>query len=184
MRILIIGDTGFVGAAVARNLAAAGHHVTGISRSASGVAGKEHIVADRNDAARIAGIARESAIDVLIDTAAYTVESSASLLDALKGTIGRYVLLSSGDVYRNYGILHRRERGPAANALDEYSALRTSRHPYRLAVPRRADDPNKWLDGYDKIPVEEAVRIQNGFEWTILRLLRVYGPGEMQHRSR
>ena len=59
------------------------------------------------------------------------------LLDALAGRVRRYVLISSCDVYRDYGLLTQTEAGePNAGPITEAAPLRTSRYPYRGPEPR------------------------------------------------
>ena len=48
------------------------------------------------------------------------------MITALAGRVNRYVLVSSLDVYRAYGVFHRTEPGPAqAMPVDETAELRT-----------------------------------------------------------
>jgi nucleoside-diphosphate-sugar epimerase len=187
MRILVIGAGGFIGRFIARQLHASGHEVDGLSRfRAADMRGlAEHIAADRQDAAAIARTLRERSTDTVIDLLAFTQPATAPLLDALDGRGVRYVLASSADVYRNYDRLHRKESGePYAGALDEEAPLRKTRFPYRGAQPRSELDPMRWLDDYDKIPIEESVIARDGLDWTILRLPMIFGPGDRQRRFR
>ena len=48
--------------------------------------------------------------------------------------------------------------------------------------PRAPDDPQRWLDDYEKILVERAVLGEPRLAGTALRLPMVYGPGDYQHR--
>jgi nucleoside-diphosphate-sugar epimerase len=105
------------------------------------------------------------------------------LLEALEGRVGRYVLASSGDVYRQAGALRRQEPGgPPLDRLTEDAPVRTRLHPYRTDPPRPASDPQAWMDDYDKIPVEQAVAETLGAAGTVVRLPMVYGPGDRQRR--
>jgi nucleoside-diphosphate-sugar epimerase len=105
------------------------------------------------------------------------------VLDGLAGRIGRYVLISSGDVYRNYGGLTRHEDAvPEDWPLTEEAPRRRSRFPYRGATLRARSDPDHVLDDYDKIPIEATVAAQAAFDWTILRLPMTFGPGDRQRR--
>jgi nucleoside-diphosphate-sugar epimerase len=180
VRILLLGSTGFIGRAVARSALELGHFVCGISRTAAVNQGAlEQDRAERTPPEPILDIIRSRRIDTVIDAAAFTLETSKQLVGALDGSVARYTLLSSGDVYRNYGVIHRREAGPAiVGSLDEQSPLRTSRFPYRGPEPRAANDPRRWLDDYDKIPIEACVRSMAKTRWTILRLPMVYGQGD------
>src|SRR5205807_973355 len=112
------------------------------------------------------------------------VESDAkSLVETFRGVARRVVGLSSGDVYRAYGRLLRQEPGqPDPVPLSESARLRERLYPYREATPRAADDPARWIDDYDKILVERALRSDPELPATVLRLPMVHGPGDYQHR--
>lgn len=179
MKVLVLGATGFLGPAIMRRLAATGHEPIGLSRHA----GPGILAADRRDPRAMAALAEAHRADALIDLLAMTLEETRPLLDALAGRIGRYVLVSSGDVYRQYGALNRKERlGPGRPSLDEDAPLRAQLHPYRSDPPRAADDPLAWMDAYDKIPIERAAASADSLSSTTVRLPMVYGPGDRQRR--
>lgn len=186
MRLMIVGANGFIGRAVARAATARGTEVFAVSRSppSGRPDGFTHLTGDRRRAARIRELSVDLGLDAIVDVIAMTLVDTLPLLRALEGVDARYVLVSSSDVYRNYGLLHRQERGmPVTTQIAEDGALRKSRYPYRTNPPRASDDPRRWLEDYDKIPIERAVRAQAP-RWTILRLPMVYGPGDAQHRFR
>jgi nucleoside-diphosphate-sugar epimerase len=87
--------------------------------------------------------------------------------------------VSSGDVYRAYGVFTGLESGPPAlTPLREDAPLRQSLYVYRTAITE-PDDP---LYDYEKILVERVVLSDPGLPGTVLRLPMVYGPGDYQHR--
>jgi len=181
MRVLVIGATGFIGPAVVRRLAILGHEPIALSRR--GGSGPAHVAADRSDVESVVAIASEHRADAVIDLLAMTVEATRPFLEALAGRVRRYVLASSGDVYRQYGGLQRKEPGGAPRArLDEDAPLRTALFPYRAEPPRPADDPQAWMDIYDKIPIERAVGEVLGPAGAVVRLPMVFGPGDRQRR--
>lgn len=185
MRVLVLGGGGPIGQATVRRLGAGGDEVIWASRQAPSPASEPgHATADRSRPAEIASLIRDQRIDAVVDMVAYTLEQTAPLLTALDGRIGRYVLVSSCDVYRNYGLLQRLETGePDLGDLDEAAPLRTSRHPYRGAQQRADHASDRWMDDYDKIPVEAATQ-GLACDWTTLRLPMVYGPADRQRRFR
>lgn len=186
MRALVLGTGGMIGDAVARALAARGIETFGASRRGplgprDGWSGGR---ADRADPGSVCALMDAHAIDTLVDIVAYSPAETTRLLAAIDGRITHYVLISSMDVYRNYGLLHDLEPGtPDPGPLDEDAPLRSCRFPYRGPTRRSPGDPLAWLDDYDKIPVEEAAR-RMASAWTILRLPMVYGPGDRQRRFR
>jgi nucleoside-diphosphate-sugar epimerase len=185
MRLLIVGAGGFIGLPLAQHLTSAGHEVIGLSRTApTTFAGLlHHVRADREDAQAVVAAVKSRQIESIVDLLALTVATTRRLLDALEGHIARYVLISSGDVYRNYGGLLRKEATqPILDAMGEEAPLRTSRYPYRETKPRANNDPDRWLDDYDKIPIEADAVARHGIDWTILRLPMVFGPGDRQRR--
>lgn len=184
MRVLVIGSGGPVGRAIVTQASAAGAYVVGASRRKprDTLAEHKHVEIDRAAPSEILNAVKANRIDVVIDVVAYTLEETQPLLLALDGAIQRYVLISSCDVYRNYGLLNRKEHAaPALDAMDESAPLRQSRYPYRATHPRSADSQDRWMDNYDKIPIEEAVS-QLKSDWTILRLPMVFGAGDKQRR--
>ena len=186
MRTLVIGGGGPIGQAVVRAFIARDHETLWTSRQADTpeTAGDGHIQVDRNRPGDIARVVRDHQIETVVDMVAYSDASTQPLLSALTGILQRYVLVSSGDIYRNYGLLHRLEAGEADRSpLDETAPLRTARFPYRAATPRAEHAPDRWMDDYDKIPIEAAVSRMT-CDWTILRLPMVYGPGDRQRRFR
>lgn len=186
MRTLVIGGGGPIGQAVVRAFITRGDEPLWTSRQAEAYVGAAggHMRVDRDRPGDIVQVVRDQQINTVVDMVAYTSASAEPLLSALQGIVQRYVLVSSCDVYRNYGLLHGLEIGDAdASPLNEAAPLRTIRFPYRGSIPRAADDPDRWMDDYDKIPVETAVR-DLSCDWTILRLPMVYGPGDRQRRFR
>ena len=186
MKVLVLGCGGMIGDATAHVLAARGLTVVCASRHGwtGERAGSLGVHADRNDAASVRHVITGQGIDVLIDVVAYAPEETQRLLSQIDGTVGQYILLSSMDVYRNYGLLHRTESGRAeASLLDEDAPLRARLYPYRADPPRAPDATDAWLDHYDKIPIEDLARGLT-IPWTVLRLPMVFGPADRQHRFR
>jgi nucleoside-diphosphate-sugar epimerase len=156
MRIVVIGGTHFIGPHVVGSLK--GHEVVVLHRG-RGCADATHIHTDRTRLP--AGLHG----DVVIDMWCMTEEHAKTLVDHFRDE--RLVVMSSGDVYRNYDGLRGRYTGaPDPIPLREDAPLRETRYPY----------PGS---DYDKILVEEIVR---GPRATILRLPAVYGPNDEQHR--
>ena len=179
MRVLVVGGTGFVGGAVVRRLLEGGHAVAAFHRGESS-GGAETIRGDRRDLASHREAFRRFDPEVVLDTIAYTEEDGRTLAGAFRGIALRLVVLSSQDVYVAYGRLLRLESGPRdRRAAAEESPLRTSRYPYRVMAKA-----GEMAYDYDKILVESAVLREADRPVTILRLPKVYGPGDPQRRLR
>ncbi len=168
---MVLGAGGPIGTAISETLSAASEPHISVSRTASGPGA---FATDRTDTNAILQIVAERDVSHIIDIIAYTEADTLPLLEAINGKIERYVMLSSADVYRNYGLLHQTETGDISSLLTEDAPLRTALYPYQKRQLRADEDPEKWMDTYDKIPLEAAVR-DLSIDWTILRLPMVYG---------
>ncbi len=186
MRIILIGGTGFIGTFVVKALVSGGHEVAVFHRGQSALeraAGVSEILGERRQLAAHRDAFRSYTPDVVIDMFPYVEADARELVETFRGITGRIVALSSQDVYRAYGRLIGTEPGePDRVPLREGSPLREKRYPYRGPTPRPADDPQRWMDDYDKIPIEQMLLGQADLPGTVLRLPAVYGPGDHQHR--
>src|SRR5262249_12941151 len=97
----------------------------------------------------------------------------------LRCVAGRLVVISSGDVYRAYGVFARLEQGsPEPLPILEDSPLRQAFYLGRAMGAKPGDD----LYDYEKILVERVVLGDRGLPAPVLRLPMVSGPGDAQHR--
>ena len=98
--VLLVGGDGFLGAAIARALFAEGRRVTTLSRGRHApVAGAERLIADRRDARALAGVLRDRRFDLTVDLAAYDALDVETLWHVPGASLGRTLLVSSGQVY-------------------------------------------------------------------------------------
>jgi len=182
MAVLVLGGNGFIGAPLVRGLQVRGEAVTILHRGGSPAPpGVEAVVGDRRDGAALERLVADRGVRIVIDLLAFTEADTRPVLEALSGAIDRYVMVSSGDVYRNYGGLQRLEAAtPVLEPLDEDAPIRTRPYPYRKASPRGPDDPERWMNDYDKIPLEVAAlrRLPS----VIVRAPMVFGPGDRNRR--
>ena len=108
--------------------------------------------------------------DAVVDCRPLTRVDAEQALAALPD-VGRWVAISSVDVYRAFGALNtEQETDPVP--LDEDSPVRAARYPYRGQMPG--------MDDYDKLDVED-VYLPRGA--TVLRLPMVYGERDYQRRE-
>lgn len=186
MRILLIGGTAFMGPAVARELVEGGHTVAVYHRGQTEndvPEGVTHIHGDRDALAGARPDLGRFAPDVVVNMILLLEAQAAAFTQALSGVARRAVVISSQDVYRAYGRLIGTEPGPPdPTPLTEDAPLRDRRYPYRQEPPRAEDDPTRWMDDYDKIPVEQVVMSAADLPCCVLRLPAVFGPRDRQHR--
>lgn len=169
MRVLVFGGTQFMGPRVVRRLVTLGHDVTIFHRGEhEALPEVRHVHGDR------ARIPHELEPELVIDMRCMT-EAHAAAAKERFGDV-RYVVLSSGDVYRNYDGLQRHYGGePDPAPLAEDAPLRERLYPYRHKESKLGD----WVRDYDKILVERTLA---GPRTTILRMPAVYGANDAQQR--
>lgn len=188
MRILVVGGTGFIGRFLVPRLASAHHDVAVMQRPGSAMAipgGARAIHGDRRHLAASAATLRDFAPDVIVDLILSSGRQAQELMSVFRGHAGRVIAITSMDVYRAVGVLHRLEGDNSLEPLPirEDSALRTKLQTYPAAQIRKLQEIFGWLDDeYDKIPVERGVLGDRELPATVLRLPMIYGPGDRLHR--
>ena len=170
MRFVVVGGTGAIGSWVVRRLCQRGHRVIVVHRGRT----ESQLPADvphiHGDVSRL-----PETPDLVCDTAihmyALCLKDSVEFVGAFSQRAGRLLVVSSGDVYRAYGVLHRKETVAIdPSPIAEDAGLRSVLHLYP-EVPE-----------YDKIPVERTVMAAADGN-CVLRLPAVYGPGDSHHRA-
>jgi nucleoside-diphosphate-sugar epimerase len=181
MTVMVLGANGFIGPHIVAALEEK-TEIVAVSRRGTGPHG---VAADRSDVRAIRKLVRERRATEVVDLLARTEADTLPLLETLDGEVGRYVLASSCDVYRNYEGLHGHASGPPIEGLlAEGSPLRTRLYPYRTDPPRDPAAADAWMDAYDKLPLEQALLERPGLGGTVMRLPMVFGPGDKQRRFR
>jgi nucleoside-diphosphate-sugar epimerase len=180
MKVLLIGGTRFIGPAVVRRLAAAGHTVMVFHRGRHVSALPEGVRSVRDPRAGIPVLKFPRQLlqfepEIVVHMIAMGERDAVAAREAFANVARRIVMVSSGDVYRAYGIFSGIESGPVEpNLLTEDSELRSVMHPYR--APGMPSDRLEYF--YDKILAERAVAAEPFLPATILRLPKLYGPDE------
>lgn len=186
MTIAIIGGTGFLGTATAKRLKERGHDVLVVARGQSPVAlpdGVKFEAADRMDGEAIARLLKANGATAVIDIFTISLRNTQPVIDAAAKAGARYVMVSSTDVYSNYGGLLKKE-SPAIRPepATEDSPLRTLRYPYRGNSHRPKGVTEDLFEDYDKIPIEEFALAHGAPQATVVRLPMIFGPDDKQHR--
>jgi nucleoside-diphosphate-sugar epimerase len=179
MRVLVIGGTRFIGAHAVRQLVAAGAEVTAFHRGKSESALPAAVRHIRDPLAeypiaRFPDAVAKADWEVVVHMVMMGEADARAARETFAGRAGRLVMISSGDVYRAYGRLTGQEPGPPDPVpLNEDAPLRSVLHPYRA----RAKHLGAYAQDYEKILAERVTR-EGGTPSAILRLPKVYGPGD------
>ncbi len=165
MKVLILGGTVFLSAAVARAHLDAGHDVTCLSRSSSGAVpeGAAHVVADRArglDAYRDVRAQWDCVVDVATDP-----RFARDALDALGANAGHWTYVSSCSVYVDQDTPHGDE----------------SRATFEPLTSGVASSPDNY--GAAKAASEAACHDVRGADVFIVRPGLIVGPGDPSDRG-
>jgi uncharacterized protein YbjT (DUF2867 family) len=121
MRVLILGGTRFIGPPIVRYLIEQGHFVTVFHRGVSTTKlplGVQSILGDRNNLAEFRSTFEKLAPGVVLDMYAMCEQDALDATRILSGITGRFVVVSSIDVYRAYGVLLGFERDYIISTAD------------------------------------------------------------------
>ncbi len=170
MRVLLVGGAGFMGARTAGLMRDAGHGVTVLSRGSRPLPdGVESLVADRGDPAALGAALEHKRFDFTVDFVAYEAADVEALLRVPYAALGRYVMISTGQVY----LVTTTDHSPCREEDSE--------SPLKPEPPRGTDDHAQWSYGVGKRRAERALlalRATHGVRGTILRLPIVQGEGD------
>jgi nucleoside-diphosphate-sugar epimerase len=181
MRIVFLGGTRFIGTRAVRLAAERGHSVGVFHRGIhSSVLPDEveEVVVDRDDSPALSTALRKASADVVVDTFAMTKEQTRRTIDGLKDHNGHVVVLSSQDVYAQFGRLN----GHPASTIEK---LVSESSPLTIPFPFKGIADHEGGSEYDKKDVEDlyANASEELFESvTILRLPAVFGTGDYRRR--
>jgi nucleoside-diphosphate-sugar epimerase len=176
MNLLIIGGTRNLGHFMVHHLLERGHRVTVLNRGLTRddlPDEVERLRADRTEPVQLERALKGRSFDAVIDNAIYKRVEAEDIVRLLKGRIGHYIALSSGQVYLVRENIER--------------PFREEQYEGRV-MP--APKPNtygfeEWLYGMDKRAVEDALlnaHASAGFPATTLRLPMVSSERDHFHR--
>jgi len=163
MRVMVLGGTRFIGAAILEELHAHGHELLVVHRGEhepADLAEADHLHADRQDLPHLRGPVDEFDPEAVVDNCAYSAADAETALAAVGDDV-RLLVVSSMDVYRAFGaVLAGTETDPLP--VDETSPVRSERFPYR-GRPHPSPD----ADTYEKLDVEDAYLARAATAWAI-----------------
>jgi nucleoside-diphosphate-sugar epimerase len=180
VRIVVIGGTKFIGPYVVRQLDAQGHIVTVYHRGETEADLPSTVRHVHNPTSTMPVIAFpkelfEPVPDIVIHMILMGERDARAAMDACRSRAQRLVAVSSGDVYLAYGRFTGLEPGPIEHGLlHESSPLRSVLYPYR----KQSQSADDWKYSYEKILVERVVLGELSRDGVVLRLPKVYGPGQ------
>ncbi len=173
MKLLVFDGTKFIGRAVVERALELGHEVAVYHRGETepdDMPAILHIHGDNIDVADNIDEIKAFGADAVIDTTQFDTQRTQAVVDALTGVIERYVLVSSMDVYRVYGLINNTEPGPPQPMPVAETA--------ELRILPGADHT---VD-VDNLFAEAAALEQSGLDATVARLPAVFGPRDYQRR--
>ena len=170
LEVLLVGGSGFMGRHVARALIGGGHHVTVLSRGRrEAVESVRMLSANRRDPGALAAALRGLRFDLTIDFLVYDAPDLDWLERLPAAALGRYVMISSGQVY-----LVTESAEPPFREDD-------ARRPVVPEPPAGTRDHANWSYGMGKRRAEQALlelRDTHGLPGVALRLPIVQGEGD------
>jgi nucleoside-diphosphate-sugar epimerase len=170
LSILLVGGSGFMGRHAARALLAAGHHVTVLSRGRhDAVPGAEMLAADRNDPDSLAAALENRRFDMTVDFLVYDAVDIERLLLVPYAALGRYFLISTGQVYL------------VTTGIQPPFTEDDADGPVRASPGEESSDYIKWSYGAGKRRAERTLfglRGSHGVRGVSLRLPIVQGEGD------
>lgn len=165
MNALIIGGTRNLGPPLAAALAEAGYDLTVFNRGQTPGSLPEDVTrvyGDRSDRDALRRALQGLTFDLVVDTTLYNGPDAEAIAEILAGRVGRYIFLSTGQVY----LVRVGTKRPYRE--------RDYEGPLIAAPPReRSFDHANWMYGVEKREAEDALMRayeQDGFPVTTLRL--------------
>jgi nucleoside-diphosphate-sugar epimerase len=167
---LVLGGTRFVGKRLVTLLRDSGVLVTVGTRGRSPIpAGVQHVKLDRFDPKSMQSALAQGQWDIVYDQQCYAPEDAITTMDLFKGRVRRYVLCSSGAVYRD---------AASANSIDAGEDRFDPLH-YPIRITGRGVD---YGEGKRQ---SEAVLFQRGsFSSVAVRFPIILGPDDYTRRLR
>ena len=181
-RVFVLGGSGFVGAHAARALLAAGYEVTSLSRSGGSPApGVRTLQVDRRDPVALTQALEGARFEATLDCCAYDSADVERLWLVPHAVLGRYVMISSGQVY----LVTESPRVAGENRGATPASEQDSKRPVMREPAHGTRDHAEWSYGVGKRRAESAalaLRASHGVRALVLRLPVIHGAGDPKLR--
>jgi nucleoside-diphosphate-sugar epimerase len=165
MRALIIGGTRNLGPSIVQALLQSGYEVSVFNRGQTpdDLPPQVHrLRGDRTVPAQLSAALGKNSFDLVVDTTLYTGAEALAAIAQFSGRVGRYVFLSTGQVYL------------VRTGVERPFPEESYHGPVMMRPPEsQTDDVSNWLYGVEKREVEDAMAMagtNSGFPFTSLRL--------------
>lgn len=177
MRSLVIGGTRNLGPSIVQALLLQGHEVTVFNRGQTRddlPEEVERLRGDRTNPTQLKQVLGGREFDLVVDTTLYTGAEAEAIVDLFANRIGRYIFLSTGQVYLvRIGVERPFKEEDYAGPV--------------MAEPLKSDVSNhsNWLYGFDKRAAEDVFArawSQQKFPYTSLRLPMVNSERDSHER--
>lgn len=176
-RALIIGGTRNLGPSIVQALLERGYEVSVFNRGKTpdDLAGSvRRLRGDRSDVAQLRAAVAGQDFDIVVDTTLYTGAEAQAAVELFSGRVGRFIFVSTGQVYLLRPGLQRPFRE------EDYAG------PVMQEPPRENDiDHSNWLYGHGKRQAEDvfaAAWAESTFPYTSLRLPMINSERDHYHR--
>lgn len=176
-RALIIGGTRNLGPSIVQALLEWGYEVSVFNRGKTPddlPGGVRKLRGDRSDPAQLRTAVAGQDFDVVVDTTLYTGAEAQVAVELFSGRIGRFIFVSTGQVYLLRPGLNRPFKE------DDYAG------PVMPEPPRENDiDHSNWLYGHGKRQAEDvfaAAWAERAFPYTSVRLPMINSERDHYHR--
>jgi nucleoside-diphosphate-sugar epimerase len=174
MKILFVGGTGTISAAISKLLLAQGHDLYLLNRGSRNDVlpkGAVSLIADINDVPKVAGLIRDLEFDCVADFIAFTPDQLQRDYHLFKGKTKQFIFISSTSAYQKPLSDYRvTESTPLANPYWQYSRDKIAGEEYLMTLYREEGFPVTIVRPsytYDERKVPLAVRGDNG-TWPVV----------------
>jgi len=173
MKLLFIGGTGRISAAITKHCVGMGHQVYLLNRGVNGIIeGATHLQGDINDQGHVTELIKNHTFDVVANFINYTPEQIERDIRLFAGRTGQYVFISSTAAYQKPMAYYKiTESTPLANPYWQYARDKIACENRLMDEYRRSGFPVTIVrpsHTYDRNVVPVSIYGANG-QWQVLK---------------